>query len=99
MAINTYVGARKPIPGSTQQITGLSSVKTLTVPRLAQRAVVSAVTQGVYYTDDGSTPASSLGHRLIAGESVTLLGREAILAFKAIEITTSAVLNVSFYKN
>lgn len=78
-----------------QNITSLNTAKTLTVPEGTRRVIVQANTQAVYYTLDGTTPANNNGLVLAAGESVEIEGI-ALSGFKAIEVTSGAVLKVCY---
>ena len=87
-----------------QQITDLSSVKSLTVPVIdpttgltvkANFALITPNTQGVRWRDDGANPTSSVGMPLPA--NVTLQYDGDLSKIKFIEQTGSAVLNISYY--
>jgi hypothetical protein len=87
-------GRRQPVSGY-QQITGLSSVKTLTVPTGATLAFILAESQAVRWTDDGSTPSASVGMPLAVGVPFMYCGDLAALKF--FEQAASATVNVSYY--
>lgn len=78
-----------------QQISSLSSAAALTVPSGATVALIQAESQSVRWRDDGTNPTTSVGMVLAAGESLFFTG--ALSAFRAIEITASAKLNISYY--
>jgi len=78
-----------------QQITGLSSVKGLTVPVGARMCRIEATTQAVRWRDDGTDPSSTVGMTLAAGAGIDYDGELTKIRF--IEAAASAVLNVSYY--
>ena len=86
-----------------QQITGLSTVQTLTVPnRDAQGmsvkpslALITPLTQTVRWRDDGVAPTASVGMPLLAGVTLQYDGDMTRIQF--IEATASAELNISYY--
>lgn len=81
-----------------QQVTGLSSVKSLTVPDGATSAMVSVEAQPVRYRNDkdGTNPTASVGMPIAAGESRYF--SEDLDLLKFIEITAGAIININFYK-
>lgn len=78
-----------------QQITSLASAAALTVPTGATVALIQAESQSIRWRDDGTNPTTSVGMLLAAGESVFFTG--SLSAFRAIEVSASAKLNVSYY--
>lgn len=87
-----------------EQITSLGTVKTLTVPTGARGAILSATTQNVRFRADGTNPTASIGNLLIAGSNPFVImghstaeGQEVLEQLKFIEVTGSAVLNVSYF--
>lgn len=93
--IAAEVGLRY-VPLGYQQITSLSSAQPLTVPAGATSAVITAETQAVRYRDDGTAPTASVGMPLATGTSIQYTG--ALTAIQFIEQTTSAKLNVLYYR-
>lgn len=92
------IGATKPgalTPLGYQQITSLSSAASLTVPTGATCALIQAETQAVRWRDDGTNPTASVGMVLDAGSDLFYTG--SLAAFRAIQTTASAKLNVSYY--
>lgn len=84
--------------GSHEQITGLNTVKTPTLPAGCRKALVQAETQNVRYTVDGTTPSSTNGILIIAGQAPVSITVEAGLdTIKFIEATASAKLNLLYY--
>lgn len=82
-------------PLGYQQITSLAAAAALTVPAGATAALISAESQGIRWRDDGTNPTSSVGMPIAAGESIFFTG--SLSAFRAIEQTASAKLNVNYY--
>jgi hypothetical protein len=79
-----------------EQITGLSSVKALTVPTGTSMVIVTAETQGVRWRGDGTDPTATVGYPLASGnEMVFTAGNFTALRF--IEQTASAKLNVYYF--
>lgn len=78
-----------------QTVTGLSAVKTLTIPDGTIFALIQAQTQNVRWTDDGANPTSSAGMRLTAWQ--TLEYDADLSKLKFIEESASAVLEVTYY--
>ncbi len=82
-------------PKGYQQVTGLSSAKSLTVPAGATRAAVVATGQPVRWRQDGTAPTASIGMYIAVGVERVFEGSLSKLQF--IETTASAVLNVQYY--
>jgi hypothetical protein len=79
-----------------EQITGLSSVQSLTVPSGANYAIITAKTKGVRFRADGVNPSAGVGQPLEAGQ--TLEYDADLSAIKFIEQAASAELNVAYFK-
>lgn len=82
---------------SYQQITSLSSAAGLTVPDKATHAFLQPEAQNVRWRDDGVNPTSSVGMILVANDTLIYTGNFS--AIKFIEVSASAKLNVTYYKN
>ncbi len=82
-------------PKGYQQITSLASATALTVPTGAVIALIQAETQSVRWRDDGTNPEAGVGLVIAAGDTIAYTG--SLSAFKVIETTGSAKLNVSYY--
>jgi hypothetical protein len=86
-----------------QQITALSAATSLTVPvRDANGlsckpsfALITPLTQGVRWRDDGTPPTASIGMPLLAGVTLQYDGDLSKIQF--IELLASAELNVTYY--
>lgn len=64
-------------------------------------AVVTLETDSIRYWDTGATPTSSVGHLItlpsgISSVSFSVCGGDSVRAFKAIRVTNSASLTVSY---
>jgi hypothetical protein len=98
MFTETFQGARTPIAGSAEKVTGLSSAKGLTVPNIAKRALVTVTGEAIRWTDDGTTPTATVGHRVAVGGQIELNGIDQMKGFRAIQEGASAILDVTYYK-
>ena len=90
-----YTVDAKLIPLGYQQITGLSSVKSLTPPPNTRVALIQAISQDVRWRDDGTDPSATVGMVLPATRDMLYTGDLANIRF--IEVTASAQINVSYY--
>lgn len=64
----------------------------------ANAAVVEVMTNGIYYTLDGSTPSSTNGQKLNSGDVLTLAGRQKVVKLKMIRQSADSVVNLVYYK-
>ena len=86
-----------------QQITGLSTVKGLTVPQVDLNglscrpsiAIITAEAQAVRWRDDDVAPTGTVGMPLAAG--VTLQYDGDLTKIKFIEAAASGILNITYY--
>lgn len=78
-----------------QQITSLSAATGLTIPAGATLAVITPVTQGVRWRDDGVDPTATVGMPVAAGAYFNYDGDLNRIRF--IQATASAELNISYY--
>lgn len=83
-------------PLGYQQITSLSSVATLAIPQGATTAVIVVETSAVRWRDDGISPTANVGMLLTAGSTMFYKGNLATISF--IQVSTGAVVNVSYYR-
>ncbi|HZZ22899.1 MAG TPA: hypothetical protein VFE60_10155 [Roseiarcus sp.] len=81
--------------GPGQYGVSITSVTALTVPTFAASAEICVVGAAASYTDDGSTPTTSVGIPVAAGQCFAYSG--PLSAFKIIG-ATGATLSVSYYK-
>ena len=64
----------------------------------ASAAYLEVLTNGIYYTMDGSTPSSTNGQKLNAGDVLTIAGRQKVANLKMIQQSSDSVVNLSYYK-
>lgn len=85
--------------GSHTQNSSLSSAVDIDIPDQATRVMLSATTQNVRVTVDGSTdPTASKGLLIKAGENPVILPVPSAGTLKAIEASASAVLDYQFFQ-
>jgi hypothetical protein len=94
--------------GTGQHNVALASATALTVPTNPNGTISatyasvcassSGSTVGVRYTTDGTTPTSTVGQPLLAGQCVSLAGPAVLAAFKAIETGATATLDVEYFQ-
>lgn len=89
------VGPSSPL-GYQQIASGLNAANALTVPAGATIAVIIAETQAVRWRDDGTNPTATVGMPLPVQTPLIYAGDLSLIKF--IEQTTSAKLNVSYFK-
>lgn len=78
-----------------EQITALSSVKSLTPPTTATYAIIQAEAQAVRWRDDGTAPSATVGMTIASGGELRYDGNLKTIQF--FEAAASAKLNVSYY--
>lgn len=81
-----------------EQVTGLSTAKALTVPSGARYALLQAEGKNIRWRDDGTAPTSTVGMVLTAGDPGFWYNGDALAALSFVEVESTAVLNVSYYK-
>lgn len=79
-----------------QQLTSLSTATALTPVSGAREAFIVCTGQTVYWRDDGTSPTATVGTPLPINTPFPYIGSLARL--KLIEVTPSAVCNVSYYQ-
>lgn len=64
----------------------------------ASAAILEVISEGIIYTLDGSTPTSTNGNRLVAGDVLPIAGQDKVRQLKMIRSgATNAVVDVSYY--
>ena len=53
-------------------------------------------TDSIRFTLDGTTPSSTVGHLLTAGQNLTILNGHDIVKFRCIKVTSNASLKVTY---
>jgi hypothetical protein len=92
------IGATKPAvltPLGYQQITSLSSAAALTVPAGSTCAEIVVEGASIRWREDGTNPTASVGMPMTVGSS--RLHTTSLAAFRAIEQSSGAVLNIHYY--
>jgi hypothetical protein len=90
------MGPLRGVPLGFQQITSLSSAKSLTVPVGAKYCLLSVDSAPVRWRDDGTAPTATVGVEIINGQQpFEYWGTLSAIEF--IAASGSPVLNVSFY--
>lgn len=93
----TKTRQKTDVPLGYAQDTTISAASALpSIPTGARRALIQVLTQSARWRDDGTDPTAAIGMLIAAGE--TLDYRGDLSAFKVIETTTSAELNVTYYE-
>lgn len=82
-------------PKGYLKVTALNTVKALTVPSGAGRALIKTEAQSVRWRDDAVDPTTTDGMLIDVGDEFWYTGQVRALRF--IETAASAVLHVSFY--
>lgn len=67
------------------------------IPKFATRAHIWVETDAIRWRDDGEDPTSAVGMLVDDTQSFDLVSAESIAAFKAIRVTTDAIINISYY--
>lgn len=80
-----------------EQITGLSAVKSLTVPAGADKALLQAESQNVRYRLDAENPTTSVGLLIISGAAQPTEIHGNLADVRLIEDAASATLNVTYF--
>lgn len=80
-----------------EQITGLSTVKTLTVPANTVSALVQVDVSDVRYLMNGSNPTANVGNSMGVGDRIKFNAVEAA-SLKFIEVDSGAILDVQYEK-
>lgn len=84
------------IGGTAAKINNTSD--TLNAGTKATAALVQAVTNGFYYTLDGTTPSASNGGAVAAGDVLALAGYGKVNKFRAVRNGgVDAVINIQYY--
>lgn len=92
--VKTRVEQLRPL-GYAQDTTISAASALPSIPAGARMAKIQVLTQSARYRDDGTDPTAAIGMLIAAGETIEYWGD--LSAFKVIETTTTAELNVSYY--
>src|SRR6478609_1568781 len=66
-----------------------------TMTRKASGVIIEVLSQPIYYTLDGSTPTSTNGHTLVAGDTLPIVGYQKCKSLKMIRQSADATVFVS----
>ncbi len=64
----------------------------------ASAALVEVIAEGIYYTFNGTNPASNNGHKLNVGDQLPVAGYEKVSKLKMVKNTTTATVQVTYFK-
>jgi hypothetical protein len=84
-----------PVGAQTTDTT-VSSATSFTAPERANAALMSALTQSVNFTIDGTTPTATVGLTLKAGDTATMIPVIPGQVIKVIEQTATANFNIQW---
>jgi len=77
----------------------LSAAKVFKIGGQARAALITCETADIRYRYDGGAPTSSVGHLLVAGDSITINGPGNISNFRAIRTAgVSATIRVTYHR-
>jgi len=86
---------------SFEQITDISSATGLTAAEVKAQGVIYALiqvtTSDCRYRTDGEDPTNAIGHYLAQNGTVEVWGLEDMLNFRAIDVTGSSKLEVTYF--
>lgn len=85
-----------PIASSSQLPLSISGVTTLTVPSTATQALICIETAAIRWTDDGTTPSTTVG-QLLSIQQCKIFVSLALVKFNP-ATGSSANITVSYYK-
>ena len=68
-----------------------------TVTKHARMALVTVETDAVRFTVDGTTVSATVGHKLDAGDSLTIYGYQNIQKARFHRVTSDATIHVTYY--
>ena len=86
------------VPLGYQQMTSITVSTALpSIPVGAKRALIQAEAQNVRWRDDGTAPTGTVGQIAYSGQN-PFLYEGSLSAFRAIQATAGAILNVTYYE-
>lgn len=74
-----------------------SAVGFASIPAGASIAIITTETADIRYWVDGSTPTTSQGHLVSAGDAIKLDSVGQLTNFKAIAVSGSATMQISYF--
>lgn len=95
----SYATEQKTVSNSAVGLTTALVDNTANYPDFkASGAMIEVRGNGIYYTVDGSTPSSTNGVAIAAGQYIELVGYQNVKKFLAIRQSSDATINVQFFK-
>lgn len=89
----------EPVKSSYQKLTIDGTVKSLTIPTDANRALLVLETAAIRFKDDENDPSSTDGIQIFANQSLVIDNERALHNFKATKKgSSSGVLHILYYK-
>jgi len=98
-AKTTYAFEKISVAGTAVGFTATQIVKPSTTNgqgRIAEFALVTVETDQIRYRTDGTDPDATTGHLLDPGDALELDNHDDIRRFKAIRVTATATIQVSY---
>ena len=98
-SVRAFPAYYSPIASGYQDLTVSNTAVGLTVPStpVARCAIITVETDQVRFTVDTTTPTSSKGHLLNAGDLLELGNTEMLTNARFIRVTTDATLRISYF--
>jgi hypothetical protein len=94
----SYATEQKAVSTSAVSLTTALVDNTANYPSFkASGALIEVRSNAIYYTVDGSTPSSTNGIGVVAGQYIELEGYQNVKKFQAIRQTADGTLNVQFF--
>lgn len=98
-SIPTYTSEKISVAGTAVGFTSTKIVRPSTTngqSRVAEFALVTVETDQIRYQTDGTDPDATTGHLLDPGDVLELDNYDDIRRFKAIRVTATATIQVSY---
>jgi len=97
--VRTFPTYYSPIASSYQDLTVQGTAVGLTVPTspTARSAIITVETDQVRFTVDTTTPTSTKGHLLNAGDLLELGNTEMLSNARFIKVTSDATLRITYF--
>lgn len=104
MASGSVVKFRPNIGFAFEQLTVTNAVQVLTPSKYkdsttsggAESAFITNEGDAIRYTFDGTTPSTTVGHKLPDGGILVLQGQNQMASFKCFRVTTDATISVTY---
>lgn len=86
-----------PVPRGYQQLTGLDTVKQLTLPVGANWAMIRCTGGDIRWRDDGTNPTAAVGYPLAVGEELIYDAVTGLPALRFIQQSTAAEVSIAYF--